>query len=78
MIVPMLFHFLISNIRPGTFLLPPVSFFTSGEDDFVVFEYGDDEFYGVAVSTNGAPGGLTAMIDYNGTQAIDLDDPIHS
>ena len=43
-------------------------------DDFVVFEYGTGDTYGVAVSTNGTAGGLTAMIDYSGTQAIDLDD----
>ncbi|MBN1782262.1 T9SS type A sorting domain-containing protein [bacterium] len=42
--------------------------------DFVVFEYGTAETYGVAVSTNGTAGGLTSMLDYSGTQAIDLDD----
>ena len=43
-------------------------------DDFVVFEYGTSDTYGVAVSTTGTAAGLTAMIDYSGTQAIDLDD----
>ncbi|MBN1540742.1 hypothetical protein JW992_01255, partial [candidate division KSB1 bacterium] len=42
--------------------------------DFVVFEYATPESYGVAVSSNGTLGGLSAFRTYSGTAEIDLND----